>query len=64
MSSGQKIYNEILCVLPEEFRSAISYYAYEKGHAYGYEEVLSYLEQLVDALKPCVEKYTQRIVTI
>lgn len=42
---------EILQELPEAFRSFVSYYAWEKGHAYGFEEVLSHERDLVSELK-------------
>lgn len=52
---------ELLSQLPPEFHSAVSYHAYETGHAYGHEEVLIHLQGLVDMLVPCVNSYTQRI---
>jgi hypothetical protein len=40
--------------LPQVFRSPVSYYAYEKGHAYGMKEVLLHVESLVNMLEePC-----------
>lgn len=52
---------EILNEIPEEFQGAISYQAYEDGHAYGYEEVLIHVRNLVDTIKEPIEKYTKRI---
>lgn len=54
---------ELLSQLPQEFHSAVSYHAYETGHAYGHEEVLIHLQGLVDMLVPCVNSYTQRLTT-
>lgn len=45
--------------LPVEFRSAVSYNCYERGHAYGREEVLNYVKDTVDWLLPCVEAYSK-----
>ena len=52
---------ELLQALPNEFHSAVSYHAYESGHAYGHEEVLIHLQGMVDMLAPCINKYTQRL---
>jgi len=49
-----------LAKLPEEFRAAVSWDAYERGHAYGYEEVLSYVKDTVNWLLPCIQKYDTR----
>lgn len=53
--------SELLARLPEDFRSTISYMAYERGHAYGYNEVLGHVESLVYDLLPAIEAYTARI---
>lgn len=53
--------NEILSVLPQEFHGAVSHYAWEQGHAYGYEEVLIHLEELVDMLNVPIQNYRNRI---
>lgn len=52
---------ELLQQVPVEFHSALSYYAYDKGHAYGYEEVLIHLGELVDMLVPCFKEYDNRV---
>lgn len=52
----------ILSEIPYEFREAISYHAYEKGHSCGYEEVILYLNDLVDTFKGPIEKYRIRIL--
>lgn len=49
-----------LAKLPEEFRAAVSWDAYDRGHAYGYEEVLSHVRSTVDWLLPCIQKYDTR----
>lgn len=46
---------EILERLPIQLRSAISWMAYDRGHAYGYEEVLNHVLAMVDALEKPVE---------
>ena len=51
---------EVLAKLPEEFRAAVSWDAYERGHAYGYEEVLNNIRATVDWLLPCIQKYDER----
>lgn len=52
---------EILERLPEELRPTISYMAYERGHAYGYEEVLGYVQSLVVDLEKPLYEYAARI---
>ena len=47
--------------IPEEFRSVLSYYAYEKGHSAGEDEVFLILENLWNELKPCVKAFEERI---
>ena len=47
--------------IPQEFRSAISYHAYEQGHAYGYNEVLIHLSDLIRALKDPIMAFEKRI---
>jgi hypothetical protein len=51
----------LLQAVPAEFHSALSYYAYDKGHAYGHEEVLIHLGELVDMLAPCFKQYNNRV---
>lgn len=50
--------HELLKRLPMEFHSSVAYYAWEKGHAYGYEEVLCHLSGLVDMLADPIAKFT------
>ena len=47
--------------IPVEFRSALSYLAYERGHAYGLDEIWSELIDLVSGLQEPIKKYTERI---
>ena len=42
---------EILERLPSQLRNAISWLAWDRGHAYGYEEVLNHVLEMVDALE-------------
>ena len=53
--------DEILKDIPQEFHSAVSWNAYERGHAYGHEEVLIHVQNLVDMLKEPIAKYTDRL---
>jgi len=53
--------NEILARLPEELHAPISWLAYERGHAYGYQEVLIHLEEMVDGLEVPVQSYGARM---
>lgn len=48
---------ELLNKVPQEFRGWLSYYAYEQGHSAGYEEVLSYLRELIYELVPAMNKF-------
>ena len=52
---------ELLNEVPEEFRSALSYMAYESVHSAGQEEVINKLRGLVGDLKPSIEKYGIRM---
>jgi len=52
---------EILSAIPEEFHSAVSYQAYEDGHAYGYEEVLIHVQNLVGMLEKPIAEFEKRI---
>lgn len=53
--------DEILKDIPEEFHSAVKWHAYDRGHAYGHEEVLIHVQNLVDMLKDPIIKYTERL---
>lgn len=46
---------EILKSIPEEMKSPMSYYAYERGHSAGHEEVLIVLRGLVAAFEQPLE---------
>ena len=58
----QTRHDNLLQELPEEFRSAISYYAYEQGHSAGIEEIVNHLSELVGILKEPIAKYTERLM--
>ena len=47
--------------IPKEFHGTLSYMAYEKGHAYGYDEVRNILMGLVDDLKKPIKNFEQRL---
>jgi hypothetical protein len=53
--------DKILAVLPEELRPVLSYMAYERSHAYGYEEVLNSLGGMVHDLRDAVLAYGSRM---
>jgi hypothetical protein len=53
--------NKILEDLPAEVRSAVSLLAYDRGHAYGYEEVLNHLDEMVSTLKEPITAYGLRM---
>lgn len=46
-----------LSKLPEAFRSAVSWECYDRGHAYGHEEVLNHIRSTVAWLLPCIEAH-------
>ena len=48
---------QILENLPKAFHSFVSSYAWDQGHAHGYNEVLIHLETLVDGLVPAIKEY-------
>lgn len=52
---------ELLQLVPLEFRAALSGLAYERGHAYGYEEVLGHLQNYVDTLVEPIEQFKLRL---
>jgi hypothetical protein len=53
---------ELLSQIPKEFHSAISYLAYDVGHAYGYEEIFIHLQDYVSTLTEPIEKYGKRML--
>jgi hypothetical protein len=52
---------EILSAIPQEFHGAVSYQAYEDGHAYGYEEVLIHVQNLVGMLEKPIADFKKRL---
>lgn len=52
----------ILDTIPESFRSFVSIYSYEHGHSAGYEEIILIANNLVNALKPCIEEFHKSII--
>ena len=52
---------ELLDRLPPELRSAVSWMCYDRGHAYGYEEVLGHVAEMVSALEEPVNQLCERI---
>ena len=53
--------DHLLLQVPDEFRSTLSYMAYERGHSAGESEVLGILRELIYDLKPAIDKYTERL---
>lgn len=53
--------NLLLERLPEELRSVLSYMAYERGHSYGHDEVISILRNMVNDLETAVLAYGSRM---
>lgn len=56
--------SELLSKIPQEFRGAVSYQAYEDGHSAGYEEVLIYVERYVGMLFEPIKKFESRIFNL
>lgn len=56
--------NKILARLPLELQAPISWLAYERGHAYGYQEVLIHLQDMVDNLEVPIRTYGQRMESL
>lgn len=52
---------DLLRKLPPEFHAAVSYHAYDQGHAYGHSEVLIHVGSLVDMLEKPIAEYTKRL---
>jgi hypothetical protein len=52
---------EILVNIPSEFHSAMRQIAYELGHAYGYQEICSVLNDLAYFFTEPIRQYTKRI---
>jgi len=55
--------DKLLAPVPQEFRSAISYHAYEQGHSAGNNEIIIHLSDLVDALLQPIQEFEKRITT-
>ena len=52
---------ELLKEIPVEFHGPLSYLAYERGHAYGHDEVYSELQDLVYGLRDAIRAFEDRI---
>jgi len=53
---------EILKEIPIDFHGALSGLAWDLGHAYGYEEVIIHLQDLVSGLKDSIHAYGDRLL--
>lgn len=51
----------VVSELPEEFQLYIRSESWDRGHASGYDEVLSYARGMVAELKPAIQQYTKRL---
>lgn len=51
----------ILKDVPEEFKGALSYMAYEHGHSAGEDEVNMILEGIISDLMPSIKKFEESI---
>jgi hypothetical protein len=47
--------------VPEDFRSVLSFMAYQRGHSAGDDEVLVVLQGLINDLEPAIKSYTERL---
>jgi hypothetical protein len=56
-----KTKEEILSEVPPEFHTPMGIISWEKGHSYGYDEVILLLRNLVYEFKPYIKKYAERI---
>jgi len=52
---------ELLSSIPKEFHKAMNHIAWEQGHAYGYNEVLLILNDMVYAFKEPCKEFENRI---
>ena len=55
---------KLLIAIPQEFKETLAYMAYEKGHAYGYEEIICVLKNLISDLKPAIDKFQARLLSV
>ena len=58
----EKKQKDILGDIPDEFKSALSYMAYERGHSAGYEEVIIHLQDLVSNLQEPIDEFRERLL--
>lgn len=62
--SAEEIYlkkqAKLLEDVPEEFHGVFSKHAWDEGHAYGYDEVLNHLEELIDTFLPSIQEYGRK----
>jgi hypothetical protein len=52
---------ELLKDVPNEFKGALSYMAYERGHSSGHEEVINELRMLISDLQEPIKSFGERI---
>jgi hypothetical protein len=51
----------LLSGIPEEFRGMVAYNAWDRGHSYGYDEVLIHVSNYVEDLKKPIAAFEARI---
>jgi hypothetical protein len=54
--------NRLLELIPEEFRPIVTYNAYDKGHASGYDEVIQQVAMFIDDFSEPIQKFKDRII--
>lgn len=51
---------KLLAILPGPFREFVTSWAWDHGHAYGYEEVISIASEMVTGLKSAIDQHAAR----
>jgi hypothetical protein len=54
---------ELLKDLPEEFHKPLAWMAYDRSHAYGFNEILLTLSDLIFNLKGPIKEFEKRILS-
>jgi hypothetical protein len=50
--------------IPKEFHSTLSYMAYDRGHAYGMDEVRLHLKNFVEELQKPIEEFRKNLLAV
>jgi hypothetical protein len=51
----------ILSEVPQEFYGVFASMAWDRGHSSGYEEVISYLKEMVSEFSPAINAFSNRV---